>query len=89
MMRSSRGSSDGRMPECSLCCSLNRRFRRERPPISRIALMLGFQEVGAFSYAFRRWTGRKPTEARARRDRILNPPPPQQWRPCPVPRCSA
>jgi AraC-like DNA-binding protein len=33
--------------------------------ISRIAWLLGFQEVSAFTYAFRRWTGQAPTQMRA------------------------
>lgn len=35
--------------------------------ISRIAWLLGFQEVSAFTHAFRRWTGRTPTQLRAER----------------------
>ena len=57
-----------------------RYLRDARLSVSRVAWLLGFQEVTAFTHAFRRWTGRTPTEARARRDRILNPPPPQQSR---------
>jgi AraC-like DNA-binding protein len=34
-------------------------------PISKIAWLLGFQEVSAFTHAHKRWTGRTPTEARA------------------------
>ncbi len=34
--------------------------------ISRIAWMLGFQEVSAFTHAFRRWTGITPTQMRAK-----------------------
>ena len=33
--------------------------------ISRIAWLLGFQEVSAFTHAFRRWTGQTPTQSRA------------------------
>jgi len=33
--------------------------------ISQIAWLLGYKEVGAFSHAFRRWTGRTPRQARA------------------------
>ena len=33
--------------------------------ISQIAWLLGYQEVGAFSRAFRRWTGRTPRDRRA------------------------
>lgn len=32
--------------------------------VSRIAWLLGFQEVSAFTHAFRRWTGRTPRAAR-------------------------
>ncbi len=34
--------------------------------ISRIAWLLGYQEVSAFTHAFKRWTGKSPREARAR-----------------------
>ncbi len=33
--------------------------------ISRIAWLLGYQEVSAFTHAFRRWTGKTPREARS------------------------
>jgi AraC-like DNA-binding protein len=33
--------------------------------ISQIAWLLGYKEVGAFSHAFRRWTGKTPREVRA------------------------
>jgi AraC-like DNA-binding protein len=33
--------------------------------ISRIAWPVGYQEVGAFTHAFRRWTGKTPREARS------------------------
>jgi AraC-like DNA-binding protein len=33
--------------------------------ISRIAWLLGYQEVSAFTHAFKRWTGKSPSEARA------------------------
>jgi len=29
-------------------------------PISRIAWLLGFEEVSSFSHAFKRWTGKSP-----------------------------
>ena len=32
--------------------------------VSKIAWLLGFQEVGAFTHAFKRWTGKTPTEMR-------------------------
>ena len=35
--------------------------------ISRIAWLLGYQEVSAFTHAFRRWSGKTPREARAQR----------------------
>ena len=35
--------------------------------ISRIAWLLGYAEVSAFSHAFRRWSGRPPRAARSRR----------------------
>ena len=34
--------------------------------ISRIAWLLGYQEVSAFTHAFKRWTGKTPREARMR-----------------------
>jgi AraC-like DNA-binding protein len=34
--------------------------------ISRIAWLLGFQEVSAFSHAFKRWTGQTPSQTRSR-----------------------
>ena len=33
--------------------------------ISRIAWLLGYQEVSAFTHAFKRWSGKTPREARA------------------------
>ena len=35
---------------------------QEKLPISKVAWLLGYQEVGAFSHAFRRWTGKSPSE---------------------------
>ena len=32
--------------------------------VSKIAWLLGFQEVGAFTHAFKRWTGKTPTQMR-------------------------
>ena len=34
--------------------------------ISKVAWLLGYQEVGAFSHAFRRWTGQSPSEVARR-----------------------
>jgi AraC-like DNA-binding protein len=42
------------------------RYLAERDlSISQIAWLLGYQEVGAFSHAFKRWTGKTPREARS------------------------
>ena len=38
----------------------------ENLPISEIAWLLGYQEVSAFTHAFKRWTGATPSEFRAR-----------------------
>lgn len=49
---------------------LSRRYLvHEKLPVSKVAWLLGYQEVGAFSHAFRRWTGKSPSEfsRRARR----------------------
>ena len=35
-------------------------------PVSQVAWLLGYGEIGAFSHAFRRWTGMTPSEARGR-----------------------
>jgi AraC-like DNA-binding protein len=43
----------------------NRYLAEETLPISELAWLLGYQEVGAFSHAFKRWTGKTPREARA------------------------
>jgi AraC-like DNA-binding protein len=32
--------------------------------VSKIAWLLGFHEVSAFTHAFRRWTGKRPSEMR-------------------------
>jgi AraC-like DNA-binding protein len=34
--------------------------------VSRIAWLLGFQEVSAFTHAFKRWSGKAPRESRLR-----------------------
>ncbi len=41
--------------------------------ISRIAWLLGYQEVSAFTHAFKRWTGKTPREAHARQAPRSNP----------------
>jgi AraC-like DNA-binding protein len=33
--------------------------------VSKIAWLLGFHEVGAFTHAFKRWTGKTPRRMRA------------------------
>ncbi|HYW61421.1 MAG TPA: AraC family transcriptional regulator [Xanthobacteraceae bacterium] len=33
--------------------------------VSRISWLLGFQEVSAFTHAFKRWTGKRPRDMRA------------------------
>ena len=33
-------------------------------PISRVAWLLGFEEVSSFSHAFKRWTGKSPRQMR-------------------------
>jgi AraC-like DNA-binding protein len=43
-----------------------RYLREEDLPISKIAWLLGYQDVTAFTHAFKRWTGKSPREARAR-----------------------
>jgi AraC-like DNA-binding protein len=42
-----------------------RYFADEDISISEIAWLLGYQEVSAFTHAFKRWTGKTPREARA------------------------
>jgi AraC-like DNA-binding protein len=36
--------------------------------ISQVAWLLGYQEISAFTHAFKRWTGMTPSEARARHE---------------------
>jgi len=46
---------------------LARRYLADKElSISQIAWLLGFQEVSAFTHAFKRWTGEGPKQARAR-----------------------
>jgi AraC-like DNA-binding protein len=45
-----------------------RYLRDESLSISQIAWLLGYQEVSAFTHAFKRWTGKSPREARSRVD---------------------
>jgi AraC-like DNA-binding protein len=49
-----------------LRCDLAKRYLREEDlPISKIAWLLGYQDAGGFTHAFKRWTGSTPREARA------------------------
>jgi AraC-like DNA-binding protein len=43
---------------------LARRYLREGLSISRIAWLLGYREVSAFTHAFKRWTGQSPKQLR-------------------------
>jgi AraC-like DNA-binding protein len=53
----------------ALRCDLARQYlANPELSISRIAWLLGYQEVSAFTHAFRRWTGRAPREARSRQE---------------------
>ena len=48
-----------------LKASLARRYlEEERLPISKIAWLLGFEEVSSFSHACRRWMGKSPRQLR-------------------------
>jgi AraC-like DNA-binding protein len=48
-----------------LRADLAARYLKERDlSISQIAWLLGYQEVSAFTHAFKRWTGRTPRAAR-------------------------
>jgi AraC-like DNA-binding protein len=42
--------------------ALSRRYLREGMAVSKVAWLLGYKEVGAFSHAFRRWTGKSPSD---------------------------
>ena len=49
-----------------LKASLARRYLEEEPlSISKIAWLLGFEEVSSFSHACRRWLGKSPREFRS------------------------
>jgi AraC-like DNA-binding protein len=51
----------------SLRSDLARRYLADDSlSISQIAWLLGYQEVSAFTHAFKRWTGRTPRETRSR-----------------------
>jgi len=54
--------------------ALAKRYLSERGlSISRIAWLLGYAEVSAFSHAFRRWSGHAPRAARGSRNTALPP----------------
>ena len=40
------------------------RYLREGLTVSRIAWLLGYHEVSAFTHAFKRWTGKSPRQLR-------------------------
>ena len=47
---------------------LAKRYLREGLSISRIAWLLGYREVSAFTHAFKRWTGQSPKQMRVREE---------------------
>lgn len=47
---------------------LARRYLRDGLSISRIAWLLGYREVSAFTHAFKRWTGTSPRQLRVRKE---------------------
>jgi AraC-like DNA-binding protein len=50
----------------SLRIDLARRYLADKTlSVSQIAWLLGYQEVGSFSHAFKRWTGMSPRQARS------------------------
>jgi len=48
-----------------LRANLAEHYLREGLAISEIAWLLGYEQVSAFTHAFKRWTGKTPTQARA------------------------
>ena len=51
-----------------LRAALARRYLRDRElPISEIAWLLGYREIGSFTHAFKRWTGTTPSQFRSSR----------------------
>ena len=56
-----------------LRADLARRYLKdEELAISQIAWLLGYQEVSAFTHAFKRWTGKTPSEVRAQNEVTLD-----------------
>jgi AraC-like DNA-binding protein len=57
-----------------LRADLARRYLKEEGlTVSRIAWLLGYREVSAFTHAFKRWTGETPRQARARGETLIPP----------------
>jgi AraC-like DNA-binding protein len=57
-----------------LRADLARRYLQDKDlPISKIAWLLGYREVSAFTHAHKRWTGRTPREVRALEKRLASP----------------
>lgn len=55
--------------------AMARRYLADRTlPISQIAWLLGYTEIGTFTRAFQRWTGMAPSAARAQHRRTANLP---------------
>jgi AraC-like DNA-binding protein len=53
---------------------LARRYLLERDlPISEIAWLLGYRETSAFNHAFKRWTGKTPTQAHSETTMMILP----------------
>src|SRR5205814_7256149 len=51
-----------------LRAALAKRYLRDRElPISEIAWLLGYREIGSFTHAFKRWTGTSPSQFRSSR----------------------
>jgi len=49
-----------------LRAALAKRYLRDRElPISEIAWLLGYREIGSFTHAFKRWTGTSPSQFRS------------------------
>jgi AraC-like DNA-binding protein len=57
-----------------LRADLARRYLQDKDlPISKIAWLLGYREVSAFTHAHKRWTGRTPREVRALEKELASP----------------
>jgi AraC-like DNA-binding protein len=62
---SSEGTSFSEVSENLKSCLARRYLADESLSISKIAWLLGYQEVSAFTHAFKRWTGKAPRDARS------------------------